>query len=88
MRDFSLFLRSSKSTVWLAYGSDDKGVGFHDIVFFYDVNVADGHEHSVTAVIDSSANSASLYIDGVLRGYQCPLPVTPTFRPGVMLSLI
>uniref|UniRef100_A0A1X7SX32 Kazal-like domain-containing protein n=1 Tax=Amphimedon queenslandica TaxID=400682 RepID=A0A1X7SX32_AMPQE len=81
MRDFGLYLRSSKSTIWLAYGSDDKGVGFHGIVFFYDVNVADGNEHSVTAIIDGSANSASLYIDGVLRGYQCPLPVKPAFRP-------
>ncbi|XP_019858829.1 PREDICTED: protein eyes shut homolog [Amphimedon queenslandica] len=81
MRDFGLYLRSSKSTIWVAYGSDDKGVGFHDIVFFYDVNVADGNEHSVTAVIDGSASSASLYIDGVLRGYQCPLPVKPAFRP-------
>lgn len=85
LRDFGLYLRSSKSTVWLAYGSDDNGIGFREIIFFYNVNIADGNEHSVTAVIDSSANCAALYIDGVLRGQQSPIPGTPTFRPDVSL---
>lgn len=84
MRDFGLYLRSSKRTVWLAYGSDEGGKGFRDILFFYDVSVADGKFHSVTAVVESSVSKATLYIDGEVVGTRT-LPSTPQFRPGVSI---
>lgn len=83
MRDFGLYLRSSKRTIWLAYGSDDSGKGFREILFFYDVSVADGNEHTISAVIDSSVSSATLYIDGAPVEQRSPLPSVPQFRPGV-----
>ena len=83
MRDFGLYLRSTKRTVWFAYGADENGRGFREIMFFYNITVADGNEHSIAAVIDSSANRANLYVDGVLAAQQSPLPATPTFRPEV-----
>ena len=82
MRDFGLYLRSSKRTIWLAYGSDANGQGFREILFFYDVSVADGNFHSVAAVIESSVSTATLYIDGVTVGTRT-LPSVPQFRPGV-----
>ena len=87
MRDFGLYLRSSKRTVWLAYGSDSNGQGFRDILFFYDVSVADGNFHSVSAVIESSISRATLFIDGVVVGTQS-LPSVPQFRPGVSVCSI
>ena len=83
MRDFGLYLRSTKRTVWFAYGSDDNGKGFREIIFFYNVMIADGNYHSIAAVIDSSANRALLYVDGVVVAQQSPLPGVPAFRPGV-----
>ena len=86
LRDFGLYLRSTKKTVWLVYGADSLGKGFKEIVFFYNVTVADGAFHSVAAVVDSSVNRAQLYIDGRLVGQQAPLPSVPTFRPEVRRS--
>ena len=83
MRDFGLYLRSTKRTVWFIYGSDEDGEGYRDIIFFYDVSVADGNYHSIAAVIDSAANRAILYVDGVVVAQQSPLPKVPAFRPGV-----
>jgi Notch-like protein len=82
MRDFGLYLRSTRNTVWFAYGSDDNGKGFREIMFFYNIRIADGNFHSVAAVIDSSSNRAILYVDGVVAGQQSPLPAVPAFRPG------
>lgn len=86
LRDFGLYLRSSRQTIWLAYGSDVNGEGFREIIFFSNVSVADGSYHSVGAVIDSAANRAVLYIDGVAVANRAPLPSTPVFRPGVSLT--
>lgn len=83
MRDFGLYLRSSKRTIWLAYGAQGGSSGFREILFFYDVSVADGSCHSVSAVIDSAGNRAVLYIDGEAVGLRAPLPSVPEFRPGV-----
>ena len=88
LRDFGLYLRSSRKTVWLAYGSDKEGEGFREIIFFYDLSVADGSYHSVGAVVDSAANRAVLYIDGVPVANRAPLPSTPVFRPGVSLNTV
>ena len=85
MRDFGLYLRSSKRTIWLAYGAEGNTPGFREILFFYDVSVADGSCHSVTAVVDSASNRAVLYIDGKAVGLRFPLPSFPEFRPGVSL---
>ncbi|KAL5467520.1 hypothetical protein EMCRGX_G031763 [Ephydatia muelleri] len=82
MRDFGLYLRSTKKTIWLAYGVDGNNPGFRDIIFFYNVSVADGNCHSVAAVIDSGANSAFLYIDGQVVGHNKPLNSTVNLRPG------
>lgn len=87
MRDFGLYLRSSKRTVWLAYGTDGVTTGFRDILFFYNVSVADGAYHSVAAVIDSSISRAVLYIDGVVVAQRTPLPNVPEFRASVSTSL-
>lgn len=83
MRDFGLYFRSTKKTIWLAYGIGGNNPGFRDIIFFYNVSIADGNCHSVAAVIDSGANSAFLYIDGEAVGLSAPLNSTPNFRPGV-----
>ena len=83
MRDFGLYLRSTKQTVWLAYGADGVTPGFREILFFYNVTVADGGCHSVAAVIDSASNRAVLYIDGEPVGIRAPLPSVPEFRPFV-----
>ena len=83
MRDFGLYLRSTKKTIWLAYGVGGDNPGFRDIIFFYNVSIADGNCHSVAAVIDSAANSAFLYIDGRVVGHNKPLNSTANFRPGV-----
>jgi len=88
MRDFGLYLRSSKRTIWLAYGSDEKSPGFRDILFFYDVSVADGFCHSIAAVIDSSLNRALLFIDGEVAGQWTFLPSIPEFRPEVCCCVL
>ncbi len=85
LRDFGLYFRSSRNTVWLVYGADSNGVGFKEIVFFYNVSIADGKFHSVSAIVDSTANRTQLFIDGVIVGQQSPLPSVPTFRPGVRI---
>ena len=82
IRDFGLYLRSSKQSVWLAYGADSSGEAFREILIFNNVLVADGKCHSVSAVVDSSINRAILYIDGEVTESKS-LPSTPEFRPGV-----
>ena len=82
MRDFGLYLRSTRSTVWLAYGAQGSN-NFREILFFYNVNVADGNCHSVAAVVDGSGDKAVLYVDGKAVGVYAPLPSFPEFRPGV-----
>lgn len=88
LRDFGLYLRSSRKTVWLVYGADNHGIGYKEIVFFHNVTVADGKYHSVAAVVDSTANRTQLYIDGIVVGQQSPLPSLPTFRPGVRKPVV
>lgn len=83
IRDFGLYLRSSKQTVWLAYGTNENTPGFRSLIFFYNVTVADGQCHSVAAVIDSSSNRAVLYVDGEAIRVHAPLPSVPNFRPNV-----
>lgn len=80
MRDFGLYLRSSVSTMWLAYGATDDIEGFRHIIFFYNVTVADGSCHSIAATIDSFSNRAVLYIDGEAVRIHSPLPGVPNFR--------
>ncbi len=82
-RDFGLYLRSTKRTVWLSYGTGENNPGFRSIIYFNDVSVADGSCHSVGAVIDHSGNRALLYIDGTLSKVSSPLPSVPRFRPSV-----
>ena len=91
VRDFGLYLRSSKQTVWLAYGYSDSEDGeeasrFREILFFTDVSVADGRCHSVSSVIDHSLNRAVLYIDGKAFDSKT-LPSTPEFLPEVSLDI-
>lgn len=86
IRDFGLYLRSSRETVWLAYGATDDVDGFRHILFFYNVSVADGSCHSVAATIDSFSNRAVLYVDGEAVGIRSPLPGVPNFRPYVSIT--
>ena len=88
VRDFGLYLRSSRRTVWLTYGATDDTSGFRHILFFYNVTVADGNCHSVAATIDSFSNRAVLYIDGQAVGIHSSLPGIPNFRPFVSISTI
>lgn len=85
IRDFGLYLRSSRQTVWLAYGADGSNPGFRSFIYFYNVSVADGECHSVSAVIDSTSNRAVLYVDGVAIRIHAPLPSVPDFRPNVRI---
>lgn len=86
VRDFGLYFRSRRRTVWLAYGYNDGSVGdedrFREILFFTDVLIADGSCHSIASVIDHSSNRAILYIDGIAVGTKM-LPSTPEFIPEV-----
>ena len=88
VRDFGLYLRSSKQTVWLAYGysdnEEDETSRFREILYFTNVLVADGSCHSVASVIDHSLNRAVLYIDGNAFDSR-NLPSTPEFLPEVSL---
>ena len=87
IRDFGIYLRSTKRTVWLAYGyTGDSGDRFREILFFTNISIADGSCHSISSVIDSSTNRAVLYIDGAAVGTKT-LPSTPEFNPEVNLSL-
>ena len=83
LRDFGLYLRGSKGTVWLAYGANEDTGRFNHIIFFYNVTVADGKCHSIAAIIDSYSNRALLYIDGKAVRIHAPLPGLPNFRPYV-----
>ena len=83
IRDFGLYLRSSRETVWLAYGTDGTNPGFRSFIYFYNVSVADGNCHSVAAVIDGTSNRAVLYVDGEAIRIHAPLPSVPEFRPNV-----
>lgn len=87
MRDFGLYFRSTKRTVWLAYGSDGVSPGFREILFFYNISIADGNPHSIAAVIDSTVNRAVLYIDGQVAAQRTSLPSIPEFRPEVSIVL-
>lgn len=87
VRDFGLYFRSRRRTVWLAYGYNDGSEGdetdrFREILYFTDVLIADGSCHSVASVIDHSSNRAILYIDGTAVGTKT-LPSTPEFIPEV-----
>ena len=85
MRDFGLYLRSSRRTIWVAYGVAGLSSSnrFRDIIFFYNVSVADGNCHSIAVVLDDASNRGVLYIDGEVVGFKSPLRTSPTFRPGV-----
>lgn len=87
IRDFGLYLRSSRRTMWLAYGATDDVQGFRHLIFFYNVTVADGDCHSIAATIDSYSNRAVLYIDGEAERIHAPLPGVPNFRPYVSMPL-
>lgn len=88
LRDFGLYFRNSRHTVWLAYGTDGLNPGFRSIIYFYNVSIADGQCHSVSAVIDSHSNRAVLYIDGQAVRIHAPLPSVPEFRPNVRPFLL
>ncbi len=83
IRDFGLYLRSSRQTIWLAYGTDGNNPGFRSFIYFYNITLADGVCHSIGAVIDSTSNRAVLYIDGEAARVHAPLPSVPEFRPNV-----
>ena len=83
IRDFGLYFKSSRQTVWLAYGTDGLNPGFRSIIYFYNISIADGACHSVGAVIDSFSNRAVLYIDGEAVRIHAPLPSVPEFRSNV-----
>ena len=87
IRDFGLYFRDSRNTVWLAYGTDGLNPGFRSIIYFYDISIADGSCHSVAAVIDSHSNRAVLYIDGEAVRIHSPLPSVPEFRSNVSCCL-
>ena len=86
LRDFGLYFRSSRQTVWLAYGTDGLNPGFRSIIYFYNISIADDQCHSVSVVIDSHSNRAVLYIDGQAVRIHAPLPSMPEFRPNVRPS--
>ena len=88
IRDFGLYLRSSRQTVWLAYGTDGSNPGFRSFIYFYNVSLADGECHSVGAVIDGTSNRAVLYVDGAAIRIHAPLPSVPDFRPNVRCFLL
>ncbi len=83
IRDFGLYLRSTRRTIWLAYGSSNSTEGFRHILFFYNISLADGNCHSIAATIDSFSNRAVLYVDGEAVRIHSPLPGVPYFRPFV-----
>lgn len=83
LRDFGLYLRSSRETIWLAYGATETSDGFRHFIFFYNITLADGRCHSIAATIDSFSDRAVLYVDGEAVRIHAPLPGVPDFRPYV-----
>ena len=43
IRDFGLYLQSSRRTIWLAYGASNISEGFRHIIVFYNISLADGN---------------------------------------------
>ena len=86
VRDFGLYFRSNRRTVWLAYGYTEASGNreeerFREILYFTNVNITDSC-HSVASVIDHASNRAIVYIDGNAIGTKT-LPSTPEFLPEV-----
>jgi len=84
IRDFGVYLRSSKQQVWVPYRTVG---GSRDIIIFNDVVVADNNAfHSVAAVVDSINNRCILYLDGNVVDTK-PLIGEPEFNPEVGNSI-
>ena len=76
MRDWGLLLAYNR--IALVYRTDK---GSYDTVTFNGITVADGQNHSVVAIIDSTNKQAIIIVDGVVTS--AALSQQPEFRPGV-----
>ena len=76
MRDWGLLLAYNR--IVLVYRTNK---GTYDTVTFNGITVADGQNHSVAAIIDSTNKKAIIIVDGVVTS--TALSQQPEFRPGV-----
>lgn len=78
MRDWGLLLAYNR--IEIVYRINEKS---YETITFSRVTVADGHNHSIAAVIDSTNKQALISVDGVV--YTAALNELPIFQPGVSL---
>lgn len=80
MRDWGLLLAYNR--IEIVYRTN---TGSYETIRFSSVTVADGRNHSVSAVIDSTNNQAFISVDGVVS--TAVLNQQPKFQPGVSLRI-
>ena len=80
MRDWGLLLAYNR--IALTYRTDK---GPYETITFSGVTVADGRNHSVAAIIDSTNQQAIISVDGDVS--TAALNQQPEFRPGVSLHV-
>ena len=87
-RDWALYLKSTQNEIHLSYRTNDKQT---NVVTFSNLEISDGKEHIIAAVIsgrksiaDEDIDRALLYIDGILVGVEEQIK-QPKFRPGVSI---
>ena len=76
MRDWGLLLAYNR--IALIYRTD---MGAYETITFNGITVADGQNHSVAAIIDSTNKQAIIIVDGVVTS--AGLSQQPEFQPGV-----
>ena len=78
MRDWGLLLAYNRIAIVYRINAES-----YETITFSEVTVADGHDHFIAAVIDSTKNQVFISIDGVVT--TAILNHQPMFQPGVSL---
>ena len=87
-RDWALYTKLSHDEIHLSYRTNDQTT---NVITFSNLEISDGKEHTIAAVIsgiksiaDEDIGRALLYIDGVLVGVEEQIE-QPKFQPGVSI---
>ena len=89
-RDWALYLQSSQNQIHLSYRTIDQRT---DTITFSNLEISDGKQHTIVAVISGTKSIANeevsrglLYIDGILVGVEEQIK-QPKFQPGVSIYI-